>query len=135
MICRNVSQKVQKVYFNFVIIYTEHLAKLKHEGPEYIREVNMKDNERDQKNKAKSQREYEESDRRLTKLNSNMMNVSNRLNENFKKRIESVNIQNTRISEVTLKWQRSEDEQKEKTYAEYLQRQTDYMKRAKKTEK
>ena len=95
----------------------------------------MKDNERDQKNKAKSLRECEESERRLNKLNSNMVNVSNRLQENFKKRIESVNIQNTRTSEITLKWQRFEDEQKEKTYSEYVQRQTEYMKRAKKNEK
>jgi hypothetical protein len=113
----------------------EKFEKLKHEGPEYIREVNMRDYERDQKNRAKSLREFEEAERSLNKLNSNMVNVSNRLQENFKRRIESVNIQNTRTSEITLKWQRFEDEQKEKTYSEYVQRQTEYMKQAKKNKK
>ncbi|CAI2364637.1 unnamed protein product [Moneuplotes crassus] len=79
--------------------------------------------------------EYTESRMKLKNLDDKMQTVTNRLNDNFKKRIESLNTQNTRTHEIKTKMDKYEEEAKEKHFMDYFKKQMDYMKRMKKLKK
>lgn len=111
------------------------MSKIITEAPEYIREVNMKDFEKEQKNKEQVAQEFQDAELKLNQLNHRLVSVNNRLQENFKRRIESLNNHNTKTNEIKLKMQQWEEEQKEKHYSDYLTRQMEYMKRLKKNQK
>ena len=94
---------------------------------------------RDQNRKILSQerihREYDESDRKLKNINNKLQVVTNRLNDNFRRKIEDLNAKNVRTHEIKVKMDRYEEEAKEKHFVEYLQKQMEYLKRMKKLKK
>ena len=95
----------------------------------------MKDYEKEQKSKEQTAQEYQDAEMRLNQLNHRLASVNNRLQENFKKRIESLSNHNNKTNEIKQKMQMWEEEQKEKHYSDYLSRQMEYMKRMKKTQR
>jgi len=52
--------------------------------------------------------EYEVSDAKLTKLNHRLHTVNTRLQEGFKRRIESLNTKNTKTQEIKVKMEHEE---------------------------
>ncbi|CAI2364644.1 unnamed protein product [Moneuplotes crassus] len=87
------------------------------------------------RSQQRAQQEYDESKMMLRNLDNKVQTVTNRLNDNFKKRIETLNNQNTRTQEIKVKMNQYEEEKKEKHFLEYLNKQMDYMKRMKKLKK
>lgn len=95
--------------------------------------------ENEKKRKIRSQqrqeKEYIESEQKLKSLNNKLDTVTNRMNDNFKKRIESLNTKNARTDEIKRKMAKYEEENKQKHFVDYLKKQMQYMKRMKKLEK
>lgn len=114
---------------------SKRLLKVITEGPKYIGEINMKDYEKEQRNKEQVAQDFQDAELRLNQLNHRLVSVNNRLQDNFKKRIDSLNSHNTKTNEIKLKMQQWEQEQKEKNYSDYLTRQMEHMKRIKKNQK
>ena len=101
----------------------------------YINEINKRDEMKTHASMERLNKEYEESDMKLNKLNNRLQTVNNRLQESFRKRIESLNSQNAKTEQIRRRMTKFEQEQKEKHFHDYLAKQMEYAKRLKKLNK
>lgn len=85
-------------------------------GIREIHEVDQRDKEREYHSLERMRSEFQESETNLHKFNMKLQAVNNRLQENFKKRIESLNTDNTRTNDIKIRMNRLEEENKEIRY-------------------
>lgn len=76
--------------------------------------------------------DYEQSQKNLNKLNQRLHTVNERLQEGFRRRIESLNQHNTKTNEIKLKMTKEEQEKKDKDFWDYYLKQEEHHKRVKK---
>lgn len=117
------------------LIPIEHFNKVVQEAADFVSLVDKQDKQKEFQSLERAQRQFQESERNLRRLNNRLQTVINRQNENFQKRIDSLKNQNTKTHEIKLKMDKEFKDQHEKHFWDYIMKQEAFMKRMKKQEK
>jgi len=92
------------------IIVLESFNKSSQEVNKLLRNTTFKDQKQQNLISERLNQEYDESERKLRNIIEKQQSVANRLNDHFRRKIESLNSHNMRTNEIKVQMNRYEDE-------------------------